>query len=137
MRWPVPNIVLLRAYVDFVSQQSLHEVGTEIAKACFGGGEFVGETEGIWDEVPAVRLDRNPLGLEITLGGSPGEAGGYTLEVSSRDPLGGPLPEDPESCLEVICDFSRYLAALVERIPGVVVRPGAWAGVVGVGEQAG
>jgi hypothetical protein len=116
-------VVLLRARVDFVSPQSLHEVGNEIASVCFGSGEFVGENEGIWDEIPAVRLDRDPLGLEITLGGAPGEAGSYTLEVSSRNPLGGPLPEDPESLLEAICDFSRYLAALVGRIPGVELRP--------------
>jgi len=118
----VPNVVLLTARVDFVSPQPLHEVGNEIASVCFGGGEFVGENEGIWDEIPAVRLNRDPLGLEIALGGAPGEAGGYTLEVSSRDPLGGPLPEDPASILEAICDFSKYLAALVARIPGVEIR---------------
>lgn len=117
------DIVLLRAYVDFVSPQPLAELGRRIAEACFGGGNFVGENEGIWDEVPAMRLDREVLGLEVTLGGGPGEAAGYTLEVSSRDPLGGPLPDDPQTSLEVICDFSRYLAALVERIPGVEIRP--------------
>lgn len=121
----MPNIVWLRAYVDFVSPQPLHEIGREIARVCFGGGEFVGENEGIWDEIPAVRLDRNPLGLEVTLGGAQVDGGGYTytLQVSSRDPLGGPLPQGPESNLEAICDFSQYLAALVERIPGVEIRP--------------
>lgn len=119
----MPNVAFLTAHVDFASPRSLHEIAREIASVCFGGGEFVGENEGIWDEIPAVRLDRDPLGLEITLGGAPGEAGGYTLEVSSRDPLDGPLPEDPESLLEAICDFSRYLAALVGRIPGVELRP--------------
>jgi hypothetical protein len=70
-----------------------------------------------------MRLGRDVLGLEVTLGGAPGENNGYTLEVSSREPLGGELPEDPRASLEVICEFSRYLASLVSKIEGVELRP--------------
>jgi hypothetical protein len=115
----MPDIVFLQAYVDFVSLLPLTDIACRIAKTCFGGIDFVGENEGIWDEVPALRLERRVLGLEVILGGRPGKEGGYTLQVSSRDPLGGALPVDPEGSKAAICDFSIYLTALVQQIPGV------------------
>lgn len=119
------DFVFFQASVDFVSDLSLKEVGEKIALACFGGGRFTGEDEGIWDEVPAMRLDRNVLGLEVVLGGSPGD-NGYTLEVASKDPMGGELPTDPAESVKVICEFSRYLSGLLATIPDVELRSFAY-----------
>jgi hypothetical protein len=84
--------------------------------------EFLGENEGIWDEVPALRLARPILGLEVVIGGSPGIDRGYTVQVSSEDTLGGVLPNDPEESKSAICDFSNYLAALIQKIPGTEMK---------------
>ncbi len=116
------DFVFFQAAVDFVSDSPLKEIGEKVASTCFGGGKFIGENEGIWDEVPAMRLDRHVLGLEIVLGGGPGEDG-YTLEVASKDPLGGELPTDPAESVKLICEFSRYLSGLVATIPDVELRP--------------
>ena len=115
------HTVFLQAYVDFVSPLPLTYIARRIAETCFGGGEFVGEDEGIWDEVPALRLDRTVLELEVVLGGRPREDGGYTLEVSSSNPLGGTLPDDLEGSKAAVCDFSNYLAALVQQMPEVEI----------------
>jgi hypothetical protein len=72
------------AYVDFTSRRSLHEVALELSRSVFGGIPFVGEGEGIWDEVPALRLAKRFMGLQVELGGSPGD-GGYTLQVEAPD----------------------------------------------------
>jgi len=116
------DIRFLQAYVDFVSPLPLTDIASRIAEVCFGGGEFVGQDEGIWDEIPALRLNRSVLGLDVVLGGGPGTDGGYTLEVSSKDSLGGPLPTDSEGSKAAICDFSSYLAVLLQQIPGVELR---------------
>lgn len=97
----------------------LTDIARRIAELCFGGIDFVGESEGIWDEIPALRLNRDVLGLEVTLGGNPGRDGGYTIEVLSREPLGGSLPVDPAASKVATCDFSAYLAAQIQQIPGV------------------
>ncbi len=114
------NIVFLQASVDIYSELSLEELGRQVALACFGGGEFVGLDEGIWDEVPAMRLDRCVLGLEVILGGRPG-AFGYTLEVASKNPHGGKLSSDPKKSEESVCEFSLYLSSLVAGLPAVSV----------------
>lgn len=117
----MPEIVYLQAHVDFISTLPLTELARLISATCFAGIGFVGENEGIWDEVPAVRLERDVLGLEVVLGGRPGKDGAYTLEVMSREPLGGALPIDPEGSKAAICEFSNYLSALIQQIPGVEV----------------
>lgn len=114
-------IVSLQAYIDFTTSAPLADTARRIADACLGGLDFIGEDEGIWDEVPALRLNQTILGLEIILGGMPGKDGGYTLQISSAHPLGGDLPIDPEGSKAAICDFSTYVAALVQQIPGVEV----------------
>ncbi len=118
----MPDIVFLQAYGDFESHLTLKDIARRMTETCFGGIEFVGENEGIWDEVPALRLNGGVLGLEVILGGGPGKDGSYTLEVSSREPLGGALPPDPEGSKAAICDFSSYLAALLQQVPGVEIK---------------
>lgn len=114
-------VVFLQAYVDFTSDMLLTDVARSISEVCFGGIGFVGENEGIWDEVPALRLDRTILGLEAIVGGRPGADGGYTLQVASKNPLGGSIPVEPEGSKDAICDFSIYVASQIEQIPGVKI----------------
>lgn len=118
----MPTCIFLQAYVDFVSDLPLTVIARQISDICFAGVDFLGENEGIWDEVPALQLARPVLGLEVILGGSPGIDKGYTLQVSSKDALGGVLPTDPEESKSAICDFSNYLAALIQQIPGTEMK---------------
>lgn len=115
------DIVFLQAAVVFKSELDLDELAGLIASVCFCSARFVGRDEHLWDEVPAVRLDRDVLGMEVVLGGHPGVPGGYTLEVASRDPLGGDLPAEPGASRAAICEFSGYLRGLLATIPQISV----------------
>lgn len=115
------SYIFLQAYVDFVSDLPLSEVARRISDVCFAGVGFE-ESEGIWDEIPAVQLARPLLGLDVIIGGSPGPDKGFTLQVSSKDVLGGVLPIGPDESKSAICDFSKYLAELIQKIPGVTMR---------------
>jgi hypothetical protein len=117
------DIVFLQAYVDFRSSDPLADVARKIADACFPGRTFVGQDEGIWDEVPALRLDRIVLGLESIVGGTPGSSGGYTIQVSSRKPYGGDIPTDTKESQASICDFSGYMAGLLKEVDGIELLP--------------
>lgn len=112
------NIVFIQAHVDFTSDLTLKLLAPRVANVCFGGGEFVSEGTGIWDEVPAVRLKHEPLGLRVVLGGAPDV--GFTLEVESAEALGGKLAVGPE-CVDSIADLSTYLSGLLARIPEVKI----------------
>lgn len=70
------------AYVDFYYPESLSVVAGILSEQIFGGINFIGENTGIWDEVPAVRLSKRFLGLNIELGG---EKGTYTLQIEAPD----------------------------------------------------
>jgi hypothetical protein len=115
------DIVFLQARVDFSSQLSLHEVAQLISTNCFGGIGFTGLNEGIWDEIPAMRLEKPVLGLEVNLGGSAEEAEGYTLEVASNNPYGGVLGQVEGDPAAGVCEFSSYLAGYLKKIPGLEV----------------
>jgi hypothetical protein len=99
--------------VDFSCTLPLAEVARAIGDACFGGAAFGGENSGIWDEVPAVKLDRAILGFEVIVGGGPLD--GYTLTVEALEPA-APLPSETAASASAICDFSRYLASLLAGI---------------------
>jgi len=75
----------LFAYVDFVSDLSLAEVASLLSRELFASVPFEGENTGIWDEVPAVRLSRRPLGLDVELGGASGCDNGFTLQIEQTD----------------------------------------------------
>ena len=115
-------ISVLQASVDFESSMPLTEVARAIGSTCFGGVPFVGENTGIWDEVPAVRLSKDIIALEIIVGGSPEPDGGFTLEVISREQMGGDIQVDAEGSRAAVCDISAYLTALIEQIPGITIR---------------
>lgn len=104
-------------YVDFVHPLPLIELADLFSQLLFGGIRFTGSDEGLWDEVPAVRLEADFLGLRVELGGAPGEQGGYTLQV---EPLDVPAPSHgQEYGNEQVGDLSWYIRYLLEKVEGV------------------
>lgn len=101
----------LFAYVDFRSTYDLKETAA-ILGTFFGGAGFVGENEGIWDEVPALRLERSVLGLSVVVGGADGE---FTLEV---EPLSSVKVDVSE-----LGDLSEYLGQIIAEVEGFELRP--------------
>ena len=79
------SLIAPSAYVDFTSKRSLEDIGAELSRRLFAGVPFVGLGEGIWDEVPAMRLAERFMGLQVELGGHAGDDGGYTLQVEVPD----------------------------------------------------
>lgn len=112
------NIVFIQAHVDFGSELTLRRLAPRVADVCFGGGEFISEGTGIGDEVPAVRLNFEPLGLRVILGGAPDV--GFTLEVESTEAFGGKLAVVPE-CVDSIADLSAYFSGLLARMSEVKI----------------
>ena len=111
----------LSGFVDFEHPAPLLELASVLSVCLFAGIAFVGGDEGNWDEVPALRLENDFLGLRVELGGEPGEAGGYTLQVQ---PVEFPweLIESGKGH-EIQVDLSGYLSFLLERVEGVKLRP--------------
>ena len=109
------------AHIDFFSEKPLEELAKELSVAIFGGVPFVGKTEGIWDEIPAMRLSQRVLGLDVILGGTAGERGGYSLEAEAHEFPWDELPSTQAADLEV--DLSPYLWHLVSSLPGIRPRP--------------
>jgi hypothetical protein len=74
----------LAAFVHFVSALSLDDVARLLSTRLFGGIPFVGREEYLRDEVPALRLEREVLGLDVVVHGFGGDEG-YTLDVEPHD----------------------------------------------------
>ncbi len=105
------------AYVDFIHPLPLVRLADLLSRLLFGGIRFTGLGEGLWDEVPAVRLEVDFMGLRVELGGAPGQEGGYTLQV---EPLDVPAYGDGEEYgSEQVADLSWYLRYLLEKVEGV------------------
>lgn len=77
-------------YVPFIvgavalkSDLSIEEVGEKIAEKLFGSLKFIGKEEEIYEEVPAVYIAPNILGLRIILQGYSGmeDANGFSLGI--------------------------------------------------------
>jgi hypothetical protein len=107
-------VQVVAAYVEFRSKRSLEELAALISSQLFAGVPFVGLDEGLWDEVPAVRLARTILGLSVELGGySPS----FSLEVEVLE-FPWRLVDESGSSHERL-DLSRYVAFLLAQIDGV------------------
>jgi len=102
------------AFVNFVSDRTLDDLASEFSARLFGGIPFVGRDEGIWDEIPAVRLSTRFLGFEVILGGKEGATGGYSFEVVVADSVS-------ENASTERADLSEYVAYLVGTIFGIQV----------------
>jgi hypothetical protein len=89
-----------------------------LSEELFAGVPFVGEDEGIWDEIPAVRLANDFLDLRIELGGDP--ESGYTLQIlAAHFPWREIAPDDAE---KVDVDLSTFVALLLGRIENVAIK---------------
>lgn len=115
------RLIHFAAYVDFTYSGSLEELAEVLSQSLFAGLRFVGLGEGIWDEVPAVRLERNFLGLRVELGGAPGRDQGFTLQVEPIDFPWNRIPAVEASVASV--DLSAYLGYLLEQVEGVSLKP--------------
>jgi hypothetical protein len=100
------------AFVNFVSDRTLEDLASEFSDRLFAGIPFVGRDEGIWDEVPAVRLRDRFLGLEIVLGGTVGKDGGFSVEAMVAD-------WEPHIAVTGRADFSEFVAYLLGGIRDV------------------
>jgi hypothetical protein len=103
------------AYVHFTCHDPLLVLAERLSKDLFGGIEFVGLNTGIWDEVPAVRLARDFLGLSVELGGS--EDVSYTIQIEADD-----FPWEfvrAEDAATTQVDLAGFVGYLLQRIEGI------------------
>lgn len=95
----------LEGIVAFQSNQSLEEVGKLISERLFGGFQFGGKEEYIYEEIPAIYISELIIGLRVILSGYNGfdEDERFVLELG---PLRG-VPQNGEKY-----DLSAYLETL-------------------------
>ncbi len=67
--------------LNFDTSLSLENLGSVISDAMFSGLPFGGRDKNIYDEIPAIFIERELLGLKIVLSGN--EDNGYRLEIQS------------------------------------------------------
>lgn len=107
----------LSAYVDFTDRRPLPELAAVLSQRLFAGLPFIGLQEGLWDEVPALRLAGEYLGLRVELGGEPGETGGFTLQLEPLDFPWEELGEEETRTANV--DLSAYVRRLLSAVEGL------------------
>ena len=111
------DLKFIRAYVDFESRLPLIEIAKLLSREIFAGIQFTGLNEGIWDEVPAMRLDQDFLGLRVVVGGGADEKRSYTLEIEAADFPWSAIPEAHSQ--EAICDIFDYVRELLKRVTSI------------------
>jgi hypothetical protein len=104
----------VQSFTDLSSELPIKELGALLSERIFAGISFVGLEEGILDEIPAMRLERDFLGLRVILGGRPGKEGGYTLEIELVDFPWSVVPENESS--EVVCDISAMVKQQLKKV---------------------
>lgn len=108
----------LIAFVDFMAPWELQELTQRLSSHMFGGLKFVGLDEGIWDEVPAMRLQSPVLGLQIVVGGEGGDRG-FTMEINTIEYTdGASSPQDSD-----ILDISQFATSQLLTIAGISIKP--------------
>src|SRR4030095_9253622 len=111
------DLKFIQAFVDFESRLPLGEVAKLLSREIFAGIQFTGLNEGIWDEVPAMRLEQDFLGLRVVVGGGADERGSYTLEIEAADFPWAKIPEAHSQ--EAVCDISDYVRELLKGITSI------------------
>jgi hypothetical protein len=86
MNESITHIPFLAGIAFFQSDRSIEEMGNILSEHLLGGLPFGGLDLGIRDEIPAMCIEGNIMGLEIVLSGHPGKQTNryYTFEVVSR-----------------------------------------------------
>ena len=96
-------ILYPHAKVRIYSNDSIESIAIILSENIFCGIPFGGGDLGIFDEVPALRLERYYLGLFVALHGYQGE---YTLLIK-------PNPERVALTDGVMTDISNYVASMI------------------------
>jgi hypothetical protein len=119
-------MVVLTCNLEIISDLDLEGVGHQISDAVFGGAPFVGRSEYIFDEIPAVYCERPFFGERITLQGVEG-SGSYFLEArgGSNRPPGGTSQQFPRSPI----DTSGCIAQCLNGVKGLAIR-GSFGGTI-------
>jgi hypothetical protein len=99
-------IVYPHATVWIHTEESLEKVTSILSEKFFGGLSFGGKDLRIFDEVPALRLEGNFLGLFVAVHGYPGE---YALIIQPR-------PDTMRGKHGFPMDISNYIALMVQSI---------------------
>ena len=109
--------VELTGLVILQSARNLHETGRLISDRLLGGVPFSGEIPGLRDEVPALVLTREVLGLTMVLHGGEYEGGHrLTLEIHGADSERVPSGVEP-----ALIDVGQWAAQLISRVEGIQV----------------
>lgn len=105
------SIPFIKGTVIFQSNMILEEVGVLISKKMFGNLAFQGLDKRIYDEIPAIFIDNEILGLRIVLSGYSGylENQRFVLDIS---PLGFSRKLGNVEAQEV--EISEYLKLLMQ-----------------------
>jgi hypothetical protein len=100
--------------VYFESKWNLRITGSEISDRLFAGLQFSEEISGLREEVPAVRLEKEVLGLVFVLHGvSEGGQFWFTLEANPGSSVFQQLRDQSRSV-----DIGEWLARLIDAVPG-------------------
>ena len=113
------DLKFIQAFVDFRSSLPLRSVADMLSEQMFAGIRFVGQNEGILDEVPAMRLEHDFLGLRVVLGGGAEGNSGFTLEMELADFPWDKIPENETR--DSICDISETIKAKLKEFNNIEI----------------
>ena len=116
-------MIMLTCDVRIASKLTLQELGAIMSERVFGGIPFVGLTEYIRDEVPAIYTEKRYLGTRFILMGTPDDEG-YFLQAETLSVLTKGLT--PEQLQENLVDVTEVIVALLSRADGLAARAGNW-----------
>lgn len=97
------------------SDKSIEEVGEILSKVLFGGLPFGGKDEFIRDEIPAIYINEDIIGLNVVLYGYGGE-NGFILEAYPSFKLEGLEPGEYDEF-----KLDRYFTSLLSNVKGIKV----------------
>lgn len=110
--------ITLYGSVALQSSFSLEETGKTLSAVLFGDIQFKSRQECICDEVPAICLEHELLGLRVILSGYESDRI-YTLELSRQVTSDFRLP--PAQQQLACADISFYIGRLLEKIEGISI----------------
>ena len=109
----------LKGWVSFAAPYPLFEMAEILSREVFAGIKFTGYNTGIWDECPAMKLEKDFLGMRFEFGGGHNEETGiheYTLDMitlpvwRSKTPAGGIK----------YANIALAIREQLKRVPGIV-----------------
>ena len=114
-RYFVVKIPFFTCALPIQSDKSLEEVGEILSRVLFGGLPFGGKDKFIRDEIPAIYIDQDLIGLRVILYGYGGEDG-FILEIYPSSHIDS-LQNDEYSEYKL----DRYIANILRNVQGIKV----------------